>query len=134
MGNRTNHSPSRGFSRFTLKWLFSLDYKFLFKKFPSPGLCISNDPNRKPLPKTISKWLTPTFGSPALGTMARALVSADSVLTKLVLFASGVLTFAVNASVRSRRSLVSRSTTKLSTMEFVIRRGLLGLYARDAMA
>nr|ODN86492.1 40S ribosomal protein S29 [Cryptococcus depauperatus CBS 7841] len=93
---------------------------------------ISNDPNRKPLPKTISKWLTPTFGSPALGTMARALVSADSVLTKLVL--SGVLTFAVNASVRSRRSLVSRSATKLSTMESVIRRGLLGLYARDAMA
>ncbi|WVN90278.1 uncharacterized protein L203_105514 [Cryptococcus depauperatus CBS 7841] len=114
---------------------------------------ISNDPNRKPLPKTISKWLTPTFGSPALGTMARALVSADSVLTKLVLsgeltcghslrtvanvvvlVASGVLTFAVNASVRSRRSLVSRSATKLSTMESVIRRGLLGLYARDAMA
>ncbi|WVQ88367.1 40S ribosomal protein S29 [Cryptococcus gattii] len=72
-------------------------------------------PTTNPNPTKTSNhpiWLTPTFGSPAPGTMARALVSADSVPTRPVLSASGVLTSADSASVRSPRSSVSTSTTK----------------------
>ncbi|KAL0252720.1 40S ribosomal protein S29 [Cryptococcus tetragattii IND107] len=76
-------------------------------------------PTTNPNPTKTSNhpiWLTPTFGSPAPGTTARALVSADSVPTRPVLSASGVSTSADSASVRSPRSSVSTSTTKRSTM------------------